>query len=271
MLRSAELTGRLDQTVDDLAVYLDREIQARSKLVSALIYPSIVCALALVTIAVLAVFVLPQFRGLFDELNTELPLSTRILLAMVDFVTKWWPVLAILLLAAIVGWWWTLRSQRGKHYRDTLVLRLPALGGIIQYSILERFCRILATMSRAGVALPEAMEVVAQSTNNSVYRERIETARHATLRGDGLARPLIETQLFPGAARQMLRVGEESGTLDEQLANAALYFDRELDVRIRRFTNAFEPATIILVGLGVGFVAIALVQAMYGMLDGFDQ
>jgi type IV pilus assembly protein PilC len=184
---------------------------------------------------------------------------------------KWWPVLAVLVVAAVVGWWWSLRSRRVKHYRDKLVLRLPGIGGIIQYSILERFCRILSTMSRAGVALPDAMDVVAQSTSNTVFRDRIETARHAMVRGEGLARPLIETQLFPGAARQMIKVGEESGTLDEQLGNAALYFDRELDVRIRRFTNAFEPATIIVVGLGVGFVAIALVQAMYGMLDGFEQ
>ena len=271
VLRTAELTGRLDDTVDDLAQYLDREIQARSRLVSALIYPSIVCALALSTIVILAIFVLPQFRDLFEELDSDLPLSTKILLAVVDFVMKWWPVLAVLVVAAVVGWWWSLRSRRVKHYRDKLVLRLPGIGGIIQYSILERFCRILSTMSRAGVALPDAMDVVAQSTSNSVFRERIETARHAMVRGDGLARPLIETQLFPGAARQMIKVGEESGTLEEQLGNAALYFDRELDLRIRRFTNAFEPATIVVVGIGVGFVAIALVQAMYGMLDGFEQ
>jgi type IV pilus assembly protein PilC len=152
-----------------------------------------------------------------------------------------------------------------------MILKLPAVGSIVQYSILERFCRIMSTMTSAGVPLPDALEVTAQATNNTIYREKLEEARQEMLRGGGLARPLIETGLFPGAARQMMTVGEESGTLDEQLATASIYFDRELEVKIKRFTTAFEPATIIFVGVCVGFVAIALVSAMYGMLDGFKQ
>jgi type IV pilus assembly protein PilC len=124
-------------------------------------------------------------------------------------------------------------------------------------------------MTKAGVSLPEAMEVTTKSAGNSVFMDKFEISRHAMVSGAGLARPLIETGLFPGAARQMMTVGEETGTLDDQLATASEYFNRELEVKIRRFTAMFEPLTILMVGVAVGFVAIALVSAMYGVLNGF--
>jgi type IV pilus assembly protein PilC len=271
VLKSAELTCRLDETVDQLAGYLDREITARSKVVSALVYPAVVFVLAIITIAVLAVIVLPQFKKLFEEMETDLPLPTRLLLGLTGFVTDMWYVPVGLTLIVLLAFAWLMSTSNGKAARDKLILDLPIIGEIVQYSILERFCRILSTMTSAGVPLPEAMQVTTESTSNTVYRLKLEQARAEMVRGAGLARPLIETGLFPGAARQMMTVGEETGTLDEQLATASLYFDRELEVKIRRFTSLFEPATILFVGAAVGFVAIALVSAMYGVLNGFNQ
>ncbi len=271
VLRSAELTGKLDETIDDLAGYLDREIQARSKLVAAMVYPAVVFAMSLVTIAILAVVVLPQFKSLFEELDTKLPLPTRLLLGMTDFFTTMWFIPAGLTLIVMLIFVWMLKTENGNRARDKLVLRLPLIGEIIQYSILERFCRILSTMTSAGVPLPDAMEVTTNATGNTVYREKLAIAREEMMRGSGLSRPLIDTGLFPGAARQMMKVGEETGTLDSQLATASLYFDRELEVKIRRFTSMFEPATIIFVGVAVGFVAVALVSAMYGVLGGYKE
>ena len=271
VLRSAELTGRLDETVESLAEYLDREIQARAKIVAALVYPGVVMVMAVGTILILALLVLPQFKVMFEEMNATLPVTTRLLLGSVGVLTELWFIPVGLVMAMLATLVWMAKSTTGRRTRDRIILKLPAVGGIIHYSILERFCRILSTMTTAGVALPEAMEVTAESTNNAVYKEKLEVARQEMLSGAGLARPLIETGLFPGAARQMMTVGEESGTLDEQLAMASLYFDRELEVKVRRFTAALEPATILFVGVCVGFVAIALVQAMYGMLNGVEQ
>jgi type IV pilus assembly protein PilC len=112
------------------------------------------------------------------------------------------------------------------------------------------------------------MRVTTESTSNVVFAKKLEEARQEMMRGGGFAEPLSRTQLFPGAARQMFKVGEETGTLDSQLETAAMYFDRELEVRVRRFTSMFEPAMILFVGAIVGFVAVALVQAMYGVLGG---
>ncbi len=120
-------------------------------------------------------------------------------------------------------------------------------------------------MIRAGVPLPDAMAVTADATNNDVYRRGLNGVRDEMLKGRGLAGPIAQTGLFPGAARQMFRVGEDTGTLDQQLETAATYYDRELDYRIKRFTSVIEPAVILIMGVIVGFVALALVSAMYGI------
>jgi type IV pilus assembly protein PilC len=146
-----------------------------------------------------------------------------------------------------------------------VILRLPVAGDMVQAVILERVCRILSSMIHAGVALPEAMSVTATASNNAVYKRGLSEVREEMMEGQGLSAPIARTGLFPGAARQMFRVGEETGTLDEQLELAASYYNREVDIRVKRFTSLFEPAVIIFMGLIVGFVAVALVSAMYGI------
>ena len=146
-----------------------------------------------------------------------------------------------------------------------MILKLPVMGDLVQAVVMERICRILSSMIHAGVALPDAMAVTAEASNNAVYQEGLATVREEMMEGQGLSEPIARTGLFPGAARQMFRVGEETGTLDEQLELAATYYNREVDIRVKRFTSLFEPAVIIFMGLIVGFVAVALVSAMYGI------
>ena len=265
MLGAAELTGNLDDVLDQLADYLERDIDARQRVTSALVYPSIVFGMAIVTVVVLTAFVIPRFRDFFDEFHAKLPLPTRILVSITDFLTTWWVLLSLGLLVAIVGGILIGHTTWGHKKRDAVLLKLPVVGDLMNGVLLERFCRVLAAMLQAGVPLPNAMHVARDSTNNAVYRDGLDRAREAMLRGEGLAAPLAATGLFPASARQMMRVGEDTGTLDEQLHTAAVYFDRELDYRLKRFTSLFEPAVIIFVGVVVGFVAIALVSAMYGI------
>lgn len=271
ILGSAELTGRLDETMENLAGYLERELDTRSKVISALSYPGVVMSLALVTVAILAGYVLPQFKPLFEELGAELPFATRLLLAVADLFTVMWYIPGSVI-AVLVGWnMYLFKTDSGKRLKDKLVLKLPVLSGIIEYAILERFCRILAAMVKAGVPLPEALATTTAATGNTVFRDRLEIAQAEMLEGAGFSQPLARTELFPGAAKQMFKVGEETGTLDQQLVVASLYFDRELEARIKKFTTMFEPLMIVFVGLVVGFVAVALVQAMYGVLNGVKE
>lgn len=267
VLRSAELTGTLDTVLDQLAEYIDRDLEARGKIVAALVYPAIVGVMAIVTSVVLTVFVLPRFETFFSSLDAELPLPTRMLLAISDFVQAWGLVMGAGIVVALAGVYLFVRTRRGRAWWDNVLLHLPGFGDVLRHAILERFCRVLASMLSAGVPLPDALAVTGDVTNNTIYRRGVLAAREAMLRGEGLAGPLGDTNLFPGAARQMFRVGEDTGTLDTQLETAAKYYDRELDFKIKRFTAMFEPAVIIFMGLIVGFVAIAMVSAMYGIFN----
>jgi type IV pilus assembly protein PilC len=271
ILQAAELTGRLDESLDSLAGYLKREMETRSKVVGALAYPMVVMLMSLVTVMILAGYVLPQFKPLFEEFDAELPLPTRMMLFVARFFGDLWyiTVIAMLLLIATVAF--LSMHPTGKEIWQRVSLKIPVIGGIIEYAILERFCSVLSTMLLAGVAVPSAMQTTIEAVSNVVYREQLDIARQQMLEGSGFTQPLIETELFPGAARQMFKVGEDTGTLDEQLAVAAEYFNRELEFRITRFTTLFEPVMIVFVGLIVGFVAIALVTAMYGILGGVQE
>jgi type IV pilus assembly protein PilC len=265
ILESAELTGTLDTAMTQLADYLERDTEARGKLTSAMIYPAVIMVMAIVTVIVLAAFVLPRFQTFFKSFNAKLPLPTRMLLATTAFIAKWWFVFVVAFILVVVVLMVMRRSRGGRARLDSFILKLPVLGDLVQAAILERVCRVLASLIHAGVGLPEAMMVTADSANNAVYYGGLTRIREQMMEGQGLAEPLARTGLFPGAARQMFRVGEETGTLDQQLETAATFYSRELDVKIKRFTSLFEPAVIILMGLIVGFVAIALVSAMYGI------
>jgi type IV pilus assembly protein PilC len=222
-------------------------------------------AMAIGVVGLLTGWVLPKFKTFFSSLHAKLPLPTRMLLGVADFVTSWWFLLSGGIVVLVVGGLAMFRSKSGRAKLDAIMLRVPVAGDLVRHAILERVCRILSSMLRAGVPLPEAMVVTAEATNNAVYRRGLTGVREEMLQGRGLAGPIAASGLFPGALRQMFRVGEDTGSLDQQLQTAAIYYDRELDYRIKRFTTLFEPAVIVAVGLIVGFVAVALVSAMYGI------
>lgn len=267
ILRSAELTGQLDVVLAQLSKYLERDLEATRKVKSAMIYPLIVAGMALVTIVVLAGFVLPRFKVFFEGLNAKLPLPTRMLLAFTDFFSQWWWALGAGLLAITLVYVLSMRTDRGRFTRDRIALHIPVVGVTIQYAMVERFCRILSSMVAAGVPLPRSLKVASESLHNLVFERALEGVATEMLQGEGLARPLASTRLFPSTAAQMLRVGEETGSLDAQLVVTAAYYEGELDYKIKKLTSLIEPVVIIAMGLMVGFVAVALVSAMYGIFS----
>ena len=214
---------------------------------------------------ILVSYVLPRFETFFDSFDAQLPLTTRMLLNTSRFFEKWWPVIITVIVGSLVLGFLYFRSKRGHLTRDKMLLRLPAIRDVVRYAIVERFCRILAAMTRAGVPIPDAMTAAGDATNNLVYQAALANVREEMMRGHGLAGPISEAHLFPGSAVQMIRVGEQSGTLDRQLDIAADFYERELKLKLKHLTTLFEPAVIIVMGVMVGFVAIALVQAMYGI------
>lgn len=265
ILRSAELTGKLDTVLVQLSEYIERDLEARRKVTSALTYPAVIAVMSVVVVVILVVVVLPKFETFFDNLSAELPAPTRMLLSVADLLTTYWLFIAGVFAVLTVSVVAAVRTRAGRALRDRILLKTPVFGDLIEHVVLERFCRILSSMMQAGVPLPDALRVTTEATSNEVYKRGLTGARESMMRGEGLASPLIASGLFPPSAKQMFRVGENTGTLDQQLETAAVYFERELDYKIKRFTNLFEPAVIIAMGLVVGFVAVALVSAMYGI------
>jgi type IV pilus assembly protein PilC len=187
------------------------------------------------------------------------------LIGVTDFLTAYWWALLLGFVIVVVGLMVAVRTTRGRRIKDRMMLKAPVIGEVIRFSIVERFCRLLATMMEAGVPLPEAMAVLGQGTKNVLFQAGLAEVREAMMRGEGLARPLSASALFPGAVVQMVRVGENTGTLATQLEVASDYYGQELEYKIQRLTALFEPIVIICMGAAVGFVAIALISAMYGI------
>ncbi|MEU8775432.1 type II secretion system F family protein [Streptomyces sp. NPDC048606] len=267
VLRSAEATGELDVVMAQLGRYIERDVEGRRTVRSALTYPSLVMVLAIAVILVLVVFVLPRFKLFFESFNAELPLPTRILLGFTDFVTVWYPVILGALVVLVVAVIAALRTERGRILRDRFLLAMPVLGDVVRYMVIERFCRILTSMIKAGVPIPEALDLAGSGANNLVYERSLGKAGVEMLEGGGISGPIARTRLFPGAVTQMMRVGEETGTLDDQLDNVSEFYEKELQHKLKRLTSLFEPAIVIVVGVVVGFVAVALLSAIYGVYN----
>ncbi len=265
VLRSAEATGELDVVMAQLGRYIERDVEGRRSIRSALTYPILVMGLAVAVVLVLVIFVLPRFKVFFESFHAKLPLPTRMLLGFTDFVTAWYPVIVGVLGALVVALLAGLRTERGRVLRDRFLLATPVVGDVVRFMVIERFCRILTSMIKAGVPLPEALGLASAGANNLVYQRSIGTARTEMLEGGGISQPIARTGLFPGAVTQMMRVGEETGTLDDQLDNVSEFYEKELQHKLKRLTSLFEPIVVIMVGVVVGFVAVALISAIYGV------
>jgi type II secretory pathway component PulF len=266
MVRAAEYSGSLEKVLLQIAIYLQRQDTAIKKLRSAMIYPGIILTLAFVVCGVLIVVVLPNFVQLFNEFHSELPLPTKILLGLGTFSEQWRLQIVAVTLAVVFGVFLFLQSKPGHIFWDHLVIRLPVLGTIVVFSIVERFTRTLGTMLRAGIPISQTFDVAAASAGNIRYRRGLEAVRQRMVTGDGFSEPLAATGLFMPMVLRMVRVGEETGTLDQSLDQIADFLAEEMDYKVRNMIALMEPSLIIAVGAAVGFVAVSVILPMYGLL-----
>ena len=266
MVRAAEYSGSLDKVLVQIASYLQRQDTALKKIRSAMIYPAVIMTLAFVVCGVLIVVVLPNFVALFNEFHADLPLPTKVLIAVGSFAEKWrWEILAVMGVV-VFGAFFALQTRRGRVFWDHTLIRLPVLGSIVVFAIVERFTRTLATMLRAGIPISQTFDVAIASAGNIRYRRGLEAVRQRMVTGDGFSEPLAATGLFAPMVLRMVRVGEETGTLDQSLEQIADFLAEEMDYKVRNMIALMEPSLIIAVGGAVGFVAVSVILPMYGLL-----
>src|ERR1019366_5208586 len=269
LLRASEMTGHIDEVLIRSADHFEREMETRTKIRGALMYPAIVLCMALAVGTGLVVFVLPQFRDLFAEYGANLPPLPAALLGFSTFVGNNIAWILLGLLAAILFGGYYLRTESGRMQFNRVLLRLPAVGEMMRAASIERFCRALSDTLAAGVPVSTSFSVVVESTRNPVYRNALREVGAQVAIGESFSRSLRQTTLFPPLVVQMVRVGEETGTLDQHLAETAKLYDSELDNRLKRLTAVVEPLLIISVGSIVGLVAISLIQSIYGFASAF--
>ncbi len=267
MIRAAEYSGNLDKVLVQIATYLQRQDSAVKKLRSAMIYPAVILTLAVGVCTVLIVIVLPNFVLLFKEFHANLPLPTRMLIALGVFSQSFRVEIVATLAIIVMAAFFFFQSRPGRIFWDLAILRLPVLGGIVQYAIIERFMRTLATMLGAGIAISQTFDVAIAASGNIRYKRGLEAVRKRMVTGDGFSDPLEATGLFEPMMIRMVRVGEETGTLDSSLEQIADFLTEEMDYKVRNMIALMEPALIIAVGAAVGFVAISVIMPMYGLLQ----
>jgi type IV pilus assembly protein PilC len=266
MVRAAEYSGTLDRVLSQVAAYLQRQDSALKKLRSAMIYPAIILLLAMVVCTVLVVFVLPNFVPMFREFKAELPLPTKIMLGIGEFAAAFRFQIVAGIFIFIVAVLAFMSSPWGRLFWDYTVIRLPVIGPITTYAIIERFTRTLSTMLGAGIPISQTFDVAIASAGNIRYRRGLVSVKDRMVTGDGFSGPLEATGLFAPMMIRMIRVGEETGTLDSSLEQIADFLSEEMDYKVKNMIALMEPALVIAVGGAVGFVAVSVILPMYGLL-----
>ncbi len=260
-----EETGNLEQVLRQMADYIEKEAIAAKKVKSAMIYPIIVVLLVIMVIAIMVFFVMPNFMGLYGALGAQLPLATRALLAVTGFLLSYWWAILLAVLGVAAGLYAYIKTPVGRYWWDSLKLKMPLLGPVTLFSELSRYANTVATLFRAGVPLPEIMTLSIDNAENKVIVNALTTVRDEMLRGQGLSRPMSRNPIFPALIVQMAAVGEGTGNLDATMDTVAQSYEMEANDRTDALIAAITPVTTIIMGAIVGFIALALVSAMYGV------
>jgi len=261
-----ENTGKLDSAFLQLSQYLEREQETRKQIKAATRYPMFVILALIVALIVINIFVIPVFAGMFEKFDTELPLMTRILLGMSNFVMHYWYVLIALIgvLFGILKHY--INTHSGRLKWDYLVLKLPIVGDIVERSLLSRFARSFSMMLSAGVPLTNALNLVSEAVSNAHMREAILTMRRSIEKGESLSRVSTASGLFTPLVLQMIYVGEETGKVDELLAEVAGFYEREVEYDIKSLTSKIEPILISIVAVMVLVLALGIFTPMWDMM-----
>jgi len=260
MVRAGEAGGDLDGVLLQLADYLEATEDLKRRIRSAMTYPVVAFGMILLIAVGLIVFVVPQFAEIFASFGRQLPMPTRMLIAASEFLRTWYAsgVILLTIVAIVVFLRMYGATATGKYNIDAFKLRLPVFGGLMRKVAISRFTRTLSTLTRSGVAILQALEIVERTAGNEVYARAIRHSADSVRNGETLAEPLARAEVFPGMVTRMIAVGEKTGALEVMLMKISDFYDSEVRATVDQLTSLIEPLLIGLMGLVVGFIVIAL-------------
>lgn len=264
ILEAGERTGKLNQALLQIADQTEKMDSISRKIRGAMIYPAVLIIGMIAVIIVLMVKVIPTLLEFFGDPET-LPDSTKMILGMSNFFQAYWPVLVIGVVAIYVFYAAWKKTPNGKYLNDKMVLKAPIAGPIVQKVILSRFSRVFSNLIGSGVAIVEAIRIVASAVGNEVYRQRILLLRQDIKAGKKMAESLEDDPMFPELLVAMLRVGEETAQIGNTVIKIADFYDEEVDIAIGSIQKLIEPFILVMMGAVIGFIAIGVMQPMMGL------
>jgi type IV pilus assembly protein PilC len=267
MIAAGEAGGILDTILQRLAVYIEKAVKLKGQVKSAMIYPVAIIVIAAVVVGLILWKVIPTFANLFAGLGAELPLPTRVVIALSNNLVRFGPFLIVGLGAAAYGFKAYYGTPGGRKAIDAMTLKLPVLGILMRKIAVARFCRTLSTLLASGVSILEALDITARTAGNAVVEEAIQTTRTSIERGETIAAPLRETNVFPSMVVQMISVGEATGALDTMLSKIAEFYEEEVDVAVAGLLTLLEPIMIALLGGVVGGIVIAMYMPIFDLIS----
>ncbi len=268
LVRSGEESGSLDKSFSYLADYLDRSYEIASKARNALIYPAFVVSIFCIVMILMLTMVIPKVAQILVDSGGELPIYTRIVIGFSDFLVNWIGLIFIFLSVAIIAFWQFVKSPVGARAMDEFVLSIPYVGDLKRKLILTRLCDNMSTMLSNGISIVPALEVTSEVVENAVYVEILNAALADVKAGRSFADAIGEYPEIPTVLSQMIRVGEETGSLSEILSTLALFYRREVNNAIDTLIGLIEPVMIVMLGLGVGLLLASVLMPIYNITAG---
>jgi type IV pilus assembly protein PilC len=267
MIKAGETGGVLDKTLLRMAETMEKEVALRHKIKSAMTYPVVVFGLVIIIVSAMLLFVVPMFKNLYGQLGGTLPLPTRVLILLSDFIKKAWFIWLPGTIGAVVGFRKWIQTEKGRAKWDAIKLKMPVFGVLVHKTALSRYSRTLAALFRSGVPILQGLDIVKETVNNAVMADAVTEVQLSVKEGASIAKPLEEHAIFPPMVVQMMLVGEETGALDTMLEKIADFYDQEVDATVEALTSLIEPLLIAVMGVAVGGMVVALYMPMFNIIN----
>lgn len=267
IIKAGESSGLLDKVLSRLADNLEKQQKLKSTIKSALMYPVIVIILMVAVVFIMMVFVIPQLTVLYSNLNVSLPLSTQIVVGLSNMFSTFWPIMIIVFVVTVVLYRKWSQTKDGRLIIDNLALKLPVFGKLISQTILAEFSRTFGLLVGTGTLVVEALVETANTTGNVHYQDAIIDVSRQVEKGVSVGDAMSHYSLFPPLLIQLIRVGEQTGKIDETLGKASEYFEREVDMSVKTLTTAMEPFIMIVLGVGVAFLIMSVITPIYSLIS----
>lgn len=267
MVEAGEASGSLETSIERMAIQFEKDAKIQGMVKKALIYPCVLIVVMIAVVIVMMVVVIPNFMQMFDELGSDLPFFTKMVVNLSNFIiNKWW-MLIMIVVAIVVAYKAYYATDKGKHVIDSLMLKIPVFGDLQVKTACARFSRVLATLLAAGMPMISAIEIAAGIMDNVLFKDGLNKVRNGVSLGMSLSQQIAVTKLFPSMLTHMTGIGEETGNIEEMLTNVANYYDEEVELATQSVTALMEPVIILVMAVVVGALVLAIYQPMISLYN----